>query len=193
MDTVTAKPIQMSSWVGATFGGWALGVVLIIVLSSGLDSMGIEGMQFYLGLGMGGGVGLAQWLYLKKRVDMSPYWIWFSALGLGIPAVGVDLLVAGTASYKIPLCIALGSPVVGVLQQSLLRRYWPAKPIWWILASLLGWMMAVLTVFTVDYTRQLDQWIPNVLVIAFINLMLILGGGLALGLITGLALKKVSA
>lgn len=191
MDTITTKPILIRSWVGATFGGWVLGVVLIIVLSSGLDSIGIENMQFYLGIGMGAGVGLAQWLYLKKWVGMSPNWIWFSALGLGLPFVALDLLVSGTASYKIPLSVVFGAPIVGLLQQTLLRRYWPVKTYRWVGATLLAWPLAVLTVFIVDYTRQLDQWIPNVLVIAFINLVLILAGGLVLGGITGFVLKKM--
>ena len=62
------------------------------------------------------------------------------------------------------------------------------KSAWWIIASTVGWAMAIATVLGVDYTKYLD-WMN--LVIFAINLFLILAGGAVLGIITGLGLKKI--
>lgn len=43
--------------------------------------------------------------------------------------------------------------------------------------------MGVLTVFTIDYTMALKPILSNNLLLALINLLLILGGGIVLGLI----------
>lgn len=190
MDNQTKKNLTIVRWTTSTFWGWLLGIVLIIGLSSLLDSMGIEDMQFYVGLGMGAGVGYAQWLLLRKHIPMSKNWIWFSAAGMGIPFIILDLLLTKSFTYKMPLGVVLGAILVGFLQFRLLKRY-SEKANSWIWSSIAGWTLGVLAVLTIDYTKQLPPYLSSNLLLAFINLLLILLGGIILGVITGIALKKI--
>ena len=189
MDQALKHTFTIKRWLTATFLGWLLGVVFIIMLSSILDSIGIEGMQFYLGVGMGGGVGLAQWFFFRRQGFLNGHWIWTSLSGMGIPLVFFDLLAAGMA-HKLAVSIAIGALLTGILQYHLLKRSFP-KAFLWMPACFLGWTLAVGTVFIIDYTNQLKPWVSNNILLALINLFLILAGGIVLGLITGKGLKRI--
>ena len=190
MNRIAEKQFTVKRWILATFGGWFLGVILILMLSGVLDSAGIEGMQFYLGLGMGSGVGLVQWFSLRKMVAVSYFWILYSALGMGIPFIIFDLIPGGTISYKLPLSISLGALTVGLLQFTILKKY-SAKAYLWIFGSFIGWILSVATVFIIDYTMAIKVSGYMNLVMALINLLLILAGGIVLGIISGITLKKI--
>ena len=79
-------------------------------------------MQFYLGAGMGFGVGLAQWIMLRRHFARLKNWIWSSALGMGIPFIAPDLVMTDTHAYKILIGIGLGGITTGVLQAAMLRK-----------------------------------------------------------------------
>lgn len=190
MDSQAKKNLTIVQWTTSTFWGWLLGIVLIIGLSSLLDLMGIEDMQFYVGLGMGAGVGYTQWLLLRKHIPTSKNWIWFSAAGMGIPFIILDLLLTKSFTYKMPLGVVLGAILVGFLQFRLLK-YYSEKANLWIWSSIAGWILGVLAVLTIDYTKQLLPYLSSNLLLALINLLLILVGGIILGVITGIALKKI--
>jgi hypothetical protein len=187
MNSKTEKGFSLARWIKVCFLGWLIGVVLILLLSSALDAIGKEHMQFYLGIGMGAGVGIAQWFLLKKWMSISTCWKWFSALGLGIPFIVIDLMPTFHFPPKLPLSMVLGSLSAGLLQFNLLKSF-STKAWLWIPGTMAGWTMAVATVFAVDYTKMLSavNW-----VLAIINLLLILGGGVVLGLITGMVLRKI--
>lgn len=190
MDTITEKPFTVRRWTKVTFWGWLLGVVFILMISSFLDSIGIEGMQFYLGVGMGAGVGLTQWLSLKKYIEINTNWIWFSVFGMGIPFIIIDYIPSEVIPHKLPFSIPLGAITAGFLQYLLLKKH-SAKANLWIAGSFVGWSLGVTTVFIIDYTNYIKSLIPFNLVIALINLLLILAGGIILGVITGKTLKKI--
>ncbi|MEK7724742.1 MAG: hypothetical protein AAB336_10365 [Acidobacteriota bacterium] len=190
MNSEEKKQFAIGKWILATFGGWFLGVILIMMLSGFLDSIGIEGMQFYLGLGMGAGVGLAQWLIFRKFSEMSPLWILFSALGMGIPFIILDLIPIGTVSYKLALSVAFSALVVGLLQFLLLKKHSP-KAYLWIFGSFIGWTLGVAIVFIINYTMLIKVTGYMNLVMALVNLLLILAGGIVLGVISGITLKKI--
>ena len=96
----------------------------------------------------------------------------------------------GTVPYKLPLSIFFGALTVGLLQFLLLKKLSP-KAYLWILSSFIGWILAVATVFTVNYTMMIKVSGYMNLVMALINLLLILAGGIVLGIITGMTLKKI--
>jgi len=192
MNSTTETRFTFRQWVLVTFVGWFLGVILIMMLSGFLDSIGIEGMQFYLGLGMGAGVGLAQWLRLRNFLAVNINWMLFSAFGMGIPFIFLDLVPAVSVVYKLPLSIALGSITTGLLQFLLLKQL-SSKAYLWIAGSFIGWTLAVATVFTINYTMLIKVTGYMNLVMALINLLLILAGGIVLGIITGMTLKKIIA
>lgn len=175
-----------------TFGGWVLGVVLILVLSSLLDSMGIEGMQFYLGLGMGAGVGLAQWWMLRKYAPVSSRWIAYAVFGLGLPFLISDVFFTQfPMTYKMPILVGLGALIAGFLQASLLQKTFPhARQ--WITGSFVSWLLGVGTVFLMDFTMQIrPTQRAFTLAIALLNLLLILGGGVLLGVTSGRSLRSI--
>lgn len=67
---MTGTSFTVVRWVTFTFWGWLLGVAFILLVSSLLGAMGIEDMQFYLGVGMGAGVGFTQWFVLRKFITI---------------------------------------------------------------------------------------------------------------------------
>lgn len=67
-----------------------MGIILILVLSGFLDSIGIEKFQFYVGVGMGAGVGFMQWIMIRNISEIKLEWLWTSILGLGIPFLFLD-------------------------------------------------------------------------------------------------------
>jgi hypothetical protein len=190
MTNTTENLLTIGSWIKATFWGWLLGVVLILLLSSILDSIGIEHMQFYLGVGMGAGVGFAQWLVLKKVSSIGFNWVWFSIIGMGIPFIIFDWMPSGIITHKLPPSVALGALTVGILQSILLKRQSP-KAYLWIAGCSIGWILGVAIVFTIDYTMQLKPFIASNLILALINLLLILSCGIVLGATTALTMKKI--
>ena len=87
----------------------------------------------------------------------------------------------------IPLCTGLGGLTTGLLQFRILRAS-SLRARLWIIASFAGWIFAALSVSSMDYIRfmELNNWIGFA-----INITLILGGGVVLGVITGLFLRNI--
>lgn len=161
------------------------GVFLILFFASLFGALGIETSQLPLGLGMGTAIGLVQWIILRKIFVVDYRWLLYSALGFSIPFLLLDLanLFFGSISiaYALPVCVAVGSLIVGTLQFTLLKPYFvQAKR--WILAGFIAWMAAIFIFKLIDFFRNLST--DTKLMLA-INLSLILLSGLALGLISG--------
>lgn len=121
---------------------------------------------------------------------MDVRWFLYSILGMGLPFIIVDLLPEGMIAHKIATGISMGALTTGVMQHLLLKIQ-TRQAILWIPYSFIGWTMGVLTVFIIDYTMALKPILSNNLLLALINLLLILGGGLVLGFITGFFWKHI--
>src|SRR5690349_17833965 len=189
MITTAEQKFTLPRWIKATFLGWIVGVLLIVLLSSLLDSFDIEGMQFYLGVGMGAGVAFFQWRVLRKFIPLDTRWIWFSVSGMGIPFVIMDFLMPTPGSQKLVISISVCALVTGIIQYFLLKQSSPKSQIW-IPANFLGWTLAAFCVLAIDYTMEMRDVIPP-LIGAIINLLLILGSGVVLGATTGIVLKRI--
>ncbi len=174
------QTIKFKQWIAYNFIGWFLGAVFIIVLSGVLDSIGIENMQFYLGIGIGAGVSFMQWILLRKHFNIGFQWISSAIIGMGLCFIVFDLIPSSMLAHKLPFSMLSGSLLSGILQSRYLGLDRRKKL--WILLSVLAWCLATLTVFSVDYTKHLHApiWFRFVL-----NLSLILSGGLVMGLVTG--------
>jgi hypothetical protein len=184
---ISVKKPRAGKWIKITFFGWFLGVFLIILLSSALGSMGIDDKQFYLGTGMGAGIGFSQWWFLRKQLNFSMKWMWIAALGMGAPFFIFDLIQIDSHILKVSTSIAVGSIAVGFLQSNMLNVHF-TKTKAWIVSSFFGWTVAVLFVFSIDYTKHIQSDFTRSipwwnLVLALINLILILSGGIVLGLV----------
>jgi hypothetical protein len=174
----------------ATFLGWVSGIFLVILLSSVLDSMGIENFQFYIGAGMGIGVGWAQGRVLQTAGKLSAVWWWTTTLGLGVPFLLFDFYAhyfsVSLGDRYLPVSLFTGSLAAGLLHYGYLKKYYAAA-VWWLPASVLGWLLAGGTVYLVTYTRHIAS--SNALLFV-LNLSLILSGGWVLGKVTGFVLVQ---
>lgn len=184
----------MNKWMWMNFAGWVLGIVLVLTLSVLFDSLRIEGWQFIVGLGMGLGIGFMQWLSLRKVIPVSGNWILFTALGLSLPFLIFDLAVSNDGqnvgynfSYLL-ISVLLGCIITGLLQRNLLKRSGIIIKDW-VLANIVGWMLAVGAFSAINFTRGLP-W--TTLELFALNLALMLAGGPILGYATGIALKKTT-
>lgn len=182
--------LSVKKWVLFTFLGWLLGIVLILFLSGFLDSIGIEGLQFYVGLGVSAGVGFMQWLVLRKAMPITLKWLWYSILGVATPFLLFDLISMyseySLKQFYIPVSVLLGGMAISVLQAKLLKPF-VSNAQQWIWLSFSAWALSALTVMAIEYTKQVSS---NNLVLFFLNLTLMLIGGVILGAFTGSFLKK---
>lgn len=168
-------------WVLATLGGWFLGLVAVILL--GGISEGIHfGDQFPVGIGMGWGVGFAQWRVARKRFGLTSAWMWVSAAAMGMPFVLSDIAAlswAGSAQrYFLILNVALGASLLGLLEWRILRSL-SHRAYWWVITCIVGWMLPALLIFlpTGGHPETLPAMIFNFGVIA--------SGGVVLGVVSG--------
>ncbi len=176
---------NLKKWVLLNFIGWFVGVFFIIALSSLLDSIGIEHMQFYIGTGMGTGIGLIQWWLMKDDLNIRFNWVLTSILVLTIPFLVFDFIVKDDATRLLPSVI-VGSILLGGAHYLLLKNSVKNAIVWWPLSSI-GWICGVLAVAAINYTKYVSD---SNLVLFFVNLFLILSGGVILGISTGIAMKR---
>ncbi|HOS47936.1 MAG TPA: hypothetical protein PLG57_04825 [Bacteroidia bacterium] len=181
---------ELKKWIKSSFFGWILGVAFILMFSGALESIGIHHMQFYLGLAMGLGVGLIQWLYLRRFIPLNLTWALLSAIGLSLPLLLFDLVTSYELPHKLLFCISAGSVLSGLFQYLLLKPHYKGA-IHWIITSFFSWTSATAIVFLIDYTWSLRTYHVSNLWLAIINLVLILSGGLVLGLLSGISLRKM--
>jgi hypothetical protein len=98
-------------WVLATIAGVVIGILSILTFVSSLALTGTSTVLVGIigGVALGGGVGIAQWLVLRRYVRSAIWWIvvswlgWMTSLSVGagiVDLVGVlgSLLVVGVVS-----------------------------------------------------------------------------------------------
>ncbi|UKN00262.1 hypothetical protein K6119_11005 [Paracrocinitomix mangrovi] len=177
-------------WIVFNFLGWILGTALVLIMSSSFDAIGIESLQFFVAVGIGLGIGLTQWLVLKRVSKIRAKWILYTMLGLSIPFIISDVLkyfnLLDLEELLIPVCVAIGSIFLGIFQSKLLADY-KINAVFWIGISFISWVLISLAVISVAYTQLISD---NVWFGFTVNLILLLSGGIILGVITGIHLKK---
>jgi len=177
-------------WLIYNFFGWLLGTLLVLILSSSFDTIGIEDLQFFVAIGIGLGIGIAQWLVLKNITDIKTTWISATIIGLTIPFLISDTLnyfeLLNLKSLLIPVCVGIGSLLVGFFQSKLLKNY-NIRILNWMIISFFSWMLIALAVYSVEYTNLISK---NVWFGFITNLILLLSGGIILGIITGKHLER---
>lgn len=180
-----AIPHLFRRWVFATSWGWLLGFAFLMLGAVAADLLfGAERAQFYLGLGMGAGIGYAQVRVTTRLLQIGKAWGWASVVGMAAPFVASDLLRAAWPGlsylYSLWLSATCGGLLVGLLQRPLLRPHAPSA-YWWIPASMAGWMLAAATPFLYGTVPGLGTGVGA----ALINVAAIPLGGVILGVVTG--------
>jgi len=186
---------SLKKWILLTWSGWFVGVALVLGLSAVLEMLQagkLLGDQSAVGIGMGFGVGLMQWIMLKNHLKSSQGWIWSSLIGFAIGYIAVDKYCSSLSlkpeSY-LPFATALGALITGLLQYFFILKKVSNSAMSWIWVSFFAWVVAHLMVqglFLIDH-KSLETYMPRILGI-FITIFCILSGGPLLGYVTG---KKI--
>jgi hypothetical protein len=140
-------------WVLASAGGGAAGFAaadaLLGFMSAALQRVIAEVVIFGL---IVAGLGTMQWLVLRNLFSQAGWWVVASTVGGAIVGVGAAFL---SSEIEASLIIAYGLSgiILGMLQWIVLRRQ-TSRAWLWILASPLGWAIAVPTVGFLDQMGQ---------------------------------------
>jgi len=143
-----------AGWFLGFFGGFVIaGAFEPLVGRGAIQSVGAYGL---LGACTGAGVGLMQWLVLRKRIAGISAWVSASAIGMGLAgsggygiavllfgySEGLEDLGSAAAVVGWMLAAGLGGVMTGLLQQRVLSRYLRNAG-WWVPASTLAWALSV--------------------------------------------------
>lgn len=126
-------------------------------------------------------VGLAQWFVLRKRFEVSGWWILATALGTALGFAATNLVHKALLGFREPVVPGiLGLTSLGILlglfQWWSLRRNFH-KAGWWVLLSGAAWFMGASITWSVRF-----QFLEIIKIIADFAVV-----GIASGVITGLA------
>ena len=172
-------------WVVANSIGWVLGVIVVVLLGTLGEAMHI-GNGVCVGAGMGLTVGLAQWLTARKWFGATSRWMWASTIGITAPFLFADLVRIGDLdSPVLPVLAAIGGLLAGWMQRGSLRPR-SSKADRWVIVSAIAWMCPALLVELAVVPRHPQTTLESVR-----NIGSIAFGGVALGVITGLALASL--
>ena len=184
-------------WVLASAVGMFVGSIIVLVilfliydLLEGLIGGAVADDFFEIewpgnligGIILGIGVGIPQWLVLRRRISGVSWWVLASAAA-GIVVIFlffsfIDILepLSFGSFLRYTGIAALGGAVIGILQWFVLRGK-VSRAGWWVLASTVGWAlgMAVSEVIPWGGTDE-DSLVPSVMT------------GVVLGAVTGAAL-----
>lgn len=174
----------LGQWILATSIGWLIGSFVGFALASiiiedviGSGVLGEILGYFMFGAGLGAGVGYSQWHIIHKYFKISAWWIWASAIGIGLPFV-IDVLLVELVGVEYELkndildqliTGVICGLLIGLLQINVVKSL-SKKGIWWIVISPLAWGISWLS-------REIAD------VVGFFII-----GGVVLGAITGIAI-----
>jgi hypothetical protein len=97
------------------------------------------------GAATGAVVGALQWLALRRRLPLSPWWIGATAAGMaGGLALGIALLGTDASGVALPLRGLIAGACIGIAQSLLLRSVIARAPVWGLVVALgwtIGWLI----------------------------------------------------
>lgn len=180
----------LGQWVRATWAGWLLGIPIVTVLALLGEAVGIGGMQFIVGAGMGAGIGLMQGRRIRDVLHEPGPWFWSCVVGLALPFLATDIgkATGWMTTFSPYACVAFGGLIIGIWQTMLLRSS-SRRAGWWIVGSLAGWLLASGMVAVADWLFR-SRSVSGILG-AVAYLASLAAGGLMLGLVTGIALVRI--
>jgi len=165
------------TWLGLCLLGFPLGGYLGNIVAGPVDGV----TPALLGGALtGAGIGLAQWLWLRRRLDVGAGWIAATSVGLAVGlAVGAMAVGYETSRPKLMIMGAISGAFVGIAQGIVLRRTFSLWHVW-IVASppawALGWLVSSYVI-----SRNIDERFPvfgasGVVVFAIITGLLLMAG-----------------
>ena|ERR1035437_2656863 len=185
----TQKSFSVSKWTFLTIIGFLLGIVFILLFAAFSENAGID-FQFPLAISMGLGIGVMQWVILRKHFENSFKWIWLFIIGLCIPFLLFDTL--GTflklKEWYFLISWGLGGFLSGYLQYRFFLISHSDKAKSWVWYSFAAWFSCTLisSVLFIPYIKSLGRTLEIT-----INMIAIFGCGPILGLITGFGMISI--
>lgn len=186
-----SDPLTAGRWVRATWGGWLLGVPFIVVFALAGEAVGIGGAQWLVGAGMGTAIGILQARALRGVIQRPSAWFWSCVAGLSLPFLAIDLanLTGRPFPWSVYAAVAVAGLLAGVWQARLLRQRF-AGALAWVGASVAGWVLASGAVAIADLLQR-ERSLRGILgALAFLGTVAV--GGLLLGLVTGIAIARIT-
>jgi hypothetical protein len=144
---MTITPKSEAAWRfwagwGLAFIGFPLGGLAATALVGGVTTP-LEGAIG--GAATGAVIGLAQWLVLRRRLALTPWWIAATAAGMGAGlALGIALLGSDTSGITLPLRGLITGAGIGIAQFALLRGSTARAIVWPLVIAgswAIGWMV----------------------------------------------------
>jgi hypothetical protein len=139
---------------------------------------------------MGTGVGLMQWVVLRRYLESVQKWLWFSIFGFTLSYVSFDLMatnidLAIKAEVALPIATTLGALISSWLQYKFILRNITSKASNWIAYNTIAWLLAHLIISGLILINMKAIFgIPKV-INAVVALFFLTVGGPILGFITG--------
>jgi hypothetical protein len=168
-------------WVLASTVGWFVGFIMMFIIGLLMaESFDIEWLtDLVMGIMFGIGVGILQWLVLRRRIAGTGWWV------LGSAAAGAVISQGNLASYyeslsfgtllRYTVVVSLGGAVAGIFQWLVLRGK-VSRAGWWVLASTVGWALGI-ALWDAGWDAGTEY-----------GTLLLVGSGPVLGAVTGAAL-----
>lgn len=195
MEKQNNTSLTLFKWTLFTTLGWIAGLFLAAI---GADPFEIINLAiFWIGLGISIGIGLLQWVILRKQITKSGKWILFSVIGMGgiflilnifqVVLLSFNIQFMGDGiSFIIPAVIgtSIGGYISGFLQEKYILRKSSMKPNHWASISFLGWFCSSLFLSTFIYITMLIK-IENNILGPIPSIIIFLSAGPILGLCTG--------
>jgi hypothetical protein len=185
----TAGPALWRRVLTATSIGWALGIVLGVGLVVLVESLGVQGFQTPLVLGIALGLGTQQFRALRHLVPgRGTHWVAGTCLGLTAPFVAADVAVIAEAPLPFSLVpyVGIGGLLAGVLQWGVLRSV-ARRAAAWLVGAPLGCLAAASTVWLNERVLSRTPGIVG----ALQYLGVIVAGGLVFGAVAGVAASRL--
>ena len=194
MNQESPKQLTQNRWIWLTTAGWFIGILLVVGFAMLgeiiLHAKDESGGQAAVGIGMGTGVGLMQWVVLRRYLESVQKWLWFSIIGFTLSYVSFDLIatnidLAIKAEVALPFATTLGALITSWLQYRFILRNITSKASNWIAYNTIAWLLAhLITSGLILINMKASFDIPKV-INAVVALFFLTVGGPILGFITG--------
>lgn len=194
MNQKSPNQLTQNRWIWLTTAGWFIGIILVVGFAMLgeiiLHTKDESGGQAAVGIGMGTGVGLMQWVILRKYWKSVQKWLWFSIIGFTLSYVSFDLIAANInlaikPEVALLIATALGAFISSWLQYKFILRNITSKASNWITYNTIAWLLAhLITSGMVLINMKTSLNIPKGIIVVVAIFFLTIGGPI-LGFITG--------
>jgi hypothetical protein len=170
-------PKPFLTWMGLCLLGFPLGGYLGNIVAGPVDGVT---PALLAGALAGAGIGLAQWIILRRSLGVGAGWIAATSVGLAVGlAVGAAAVGYETARPQLAIMGAISGAFVGVAQGLMLRNRFSLWHVWIVAhppAWALGWFVSSYVI-----SRNIDERFPvfgasGTVVFAIITGLLLMAG-----------------